>query len=253
MAKVKEAAGYIFLCSNATEDECFDRSLFGGQEKYRNRVSGLKKGDILFTYNFQSKRLHGIFEAESELQKDIVPGAWNGEYPWQVKVKLIEDHPSISRGDIGKILGFSLVGFPASRLSQETVNALLKLFRAKKRVHTYDDSTPYTCKDGHKVRSLGEKKIDDWLFEHQILHAYEYPIKSAKYCDFYIPGSSGKQDIYIEYWGRTDKNYLKNRKFKTEIYKKHKLTLIEIEHNEVNKIDEILSRELKKLKNGVKN
>lgn len=183
--------GYIFLCSDITEPECIERELFGGKEKYLNRVKGLEKGDVLFLYNYNTKKLLGIFEAETEMRENIVSEAWKGEFPWQVRVKRIETHKPISREDIGRLLKFDMMGRPSVRLTPETVVALAALFRNEKRIVQYDDGTRYYCEDGHKVRSKAEQTICNWLFEHEICHAYEYPIPEAKRCDFFVPDEKG--------------------------------------------------------------
>jgi len=235
-------AGFVFLCSDITEAECLEKSLFGGMEKYQGRVKGLEKGAVVYLYNYNSKKLHGIFEAETNLQKNIVPEAWNGDFPWQVSVKRVETHEPITREDIGTLLKF-FNGRPTSRLTQETVDALNALFRGEKRVIQYDDGNRYVCKDGHRVKSHPEQIICDWLYEHRIVHAYEREIPMAKRCDFYIP-ISDTDGIYIEYWGMTDKQYLKNKEYKTEIYKKHNLKLLEIEHASTSDIESLLSERL---------
>ena len=68
--------GYIFLSSDITEPECIERGLFGGKDKYLNRVKDLEKGDILFSYNYNSKKLIGIFEASTGMLENIMPEAW---------------------------------------------------------------------------------------------------------------------------------------------------------------------------------
>ena len=59
----KPSIGYIFLCNNRTERECLEKKLFGSPKSEWNRVSQVKEGDILFLLNYQSNRLHGVFEA----------------------------------------------------------------------------------------------------------------------------------------------------------------------------------------------
>lgn len=233
--------GYVFLCSEVTEPECVERGLFGGKEKYLKRVKGLEKGDILFSYNYDSKRLLGIFEAESEMQENIVPEAWKGEFPWQVRARRIATHPNISREDIGPLLKFDARGRPTSRLTPETVKALVALFRSEHRTVQYDDGTRYHCDDGHKVRSKAEQVICNWMFTHRICHAYEYLITEAKKCDFFVPDDNGGR--YIEYWGRNDHDYLANKEFKRSIYKAHGLNLLEIEIADTKHIAQILERE----------
>lgn len=231
--------GYVFLCSDITESECLERNLFGGMEKYQARVRGLEKGDILFLYNYNSKKLLGIFEAETELQQNIIPEAWEGVFPWQVRVKRLEVHKPVTREDIGTILKFDRAGRPTSRLTSEMVDALEALFRGEKRIIQYDDGNRYVCKDGHRVKSHPEQLICDWLFEHRVPHAYEYSIPDAKRCDFYIPDDNG--GVYIEYWGLNDHDYLVNKEHKRSIYRQHKLRLLEIEISDTNRIDAILT------------
>ena len=40
------------------------------------------------------------------------------------------------------------------------------------------------------VRSKAEQKIDDWLYENGIVHAYEAPVGSDR-CDFMVPTKEG--------------------------------------------------------------
>jgi len=73
----------------------------------------------------------------------------------------------------------------------------------------------YFCiaKDGHKCRSLAELKIDNYLYENNIIHDTEplYPFHD-KY------NKSGRKradwkigDIYIEYWGLSDQQHYRNK------------------------------------------
>jgi len=242
---MKEAsAGFVFLCSDITEAECLKRSLFGGKEKYVNRVRGLEKGHKLFLYNYNTKKLHGVFEATTGMQENIVKNAWNGEFPWQIKVKRVTENKPVSREDIGKTLKFDMMGRPSARLSVEIVNDLEKLFKSKKRIRTYADETQYFTDDGHKVRSKAEQIIDNWLYKNRISHGYEASIPNAKRCDFEIQTSDGK--IYIEYWGMNDTSYIKNKKAKLEIYKKNNLKLVSLYPKDLRHIENILSKELLK-------
>jgi hypothetical protein len=102
--------------------------------------------------------------------------------------------------------------------------------------------------DGHYVRSKAEMIIDNWLYNSNIVHAYEklLPIKEELYCDFYIP----KGDVYIEFWGlENNPNYDNRKNTKIDIYKKYNLNLIELTDEEIYKLDDILPKLL--LKYGV--
>ena len=105
------------------------------------------------------------------------------------------------------------------------------------------------CEDGHYVRSKGEKIIDDWLYHHNIVHAYEKSVymKSSPndvvLSDFYIP----KGDVYIEFWGMTDKpDYEARKKYKISLYDKNNYKRIDLEDSHVNRIDDIMPRVLGK-------
>ncbi|MDP3065341.1 MAG: hypothetical protein Q8N08_01255 [Methanobacteriaceae archaeon] len=78
---------YIFACTNRTEQECFDRMLLSTNKLYADNILQVKKGDLLFLFNMDKDMLYGTFKAKSEGKKDIVPEAWRGKYPYQVKVE----------------------------------------------------------------------------------------------------------------------------------------------------------------------
>jgi len=79
--------GFIFKCTEKTERECLDRLLLGTDKLAGDEVLSLQPGDRLFLLNLGSDRLLGMFEAESCGQKNIVPEAWKGRYPYQIKVR----------------------------------------------------------------------------------------------------------------------------------------------------------------------
>lgn len=114
----------------------------------------------------------------------------------------------------------------------------------------------YTCKDGHIVKSKSERDIDNYLFEHDIPHAYERELpygatdKEVLHPDFYLPNYLGEgKHVYIEHWGYNENNiqYTKTKKFKMPIYEKLKITLIcTYEKTDMGKIDTVLDRKLNK-------
>ena len=117
----------------------------------------------------------------------------------------------------------------------------------------------FTCTDGHIVKSKSEMIIDNWLFDHNIPHAYEkkLPIdndeKHDLHPDFCLPGyGDDTDDIYIEYWGYNEKNieYTKSKNYKMKIYKDLKVTVICLEEKDIMDISASLSRKLKFYKKG---
>src|SRR5713101_4335523 len=78
--------GYIFACTKSSEKECFDLLVFGTNKIYAGKISSVKAGDRLFLFNLDSDRLYGTFIARTNGGYQLVPGAWKGKYPYQVKV-----------------------------------------------------------------------------------------------------------------------------------------------------------------------
>ncbi|MDQ5875852.1 MAG: DNA methylase, partial [Thermoproteota archaeon] len=83
---VQAPAGHIFACTHKSEQECFDRMLFATNHVYGENVLKIKKGDLLFLLNVDTDILYGTFLATSDGAKNIVPDAWEGRYPYQVRV-----------------------------------------------------------------------------------------------------------------------------------------------------------------------
>lgn len=105
------------------------------------------------------------------------------------------------------------------------------------------------CEDGHYVRSRGEKIIDDWLYHHNIVHAYEKSVymktnpQDVILSDFYIP----KGNVYIEFWGITNNNDYETRKqYKILLYNKNNYNRIDLDNSHINRIDDIMPRMLGK-------
>lgn len=87
--------GIIFACTNKSEKECFERLLFGANKIYAPVAMRVKKGDFLFLLNLDTDVLYGVFKASSDAQMNIQKDAWNGKYPYQVKVKPVGNIVSI--------------------------------------------------------------------------------------------------------------------------------------------------------------
>src|ERR671923_386105 len=78
--------GHIFACTSKSEQECFDRMLFATNRVYGENVLKIIRGDLLFLLNLDTDTLYGTFLATSHGAKNIVPEAWKGRYPYQVRV-----------------------------------------------------------------------------------------------------------------------------------------------------------------------
>jgi transitional endoplasmic reticulum ATPase len=80
---------FFAICTDKTEKECLEKGLFGDREWRLPYLKSIKKGDFGFLLNISKDQLLGIFAAESEAKLNIEPNAWGGEFPAQVKVKLL--------------------------------------------------------------------------------------------------------------------------------------------------------------------
>ncbi len=77
---------FILICTDETEKECISRNLFGTNASDAWLLDALQIGDTGFLFNIDSYALHGVFEAKSQPQPYIEPGAWQGRLPIQVRV-----------------------------------------------------------------------------------------------------------------------------------------------------------------------
>jgi len=113
----------------------------------------------------------------------------------------------------------------------------------------------YSTQDGHVVRSLSEKNIDDYLFRENIVHAYERPVNTKHgdlISDFYIPAGArqGSHAVYIEFWGmKGDEAYERRKREKLAIYEKAGLLdkLIQLEPEHLSDLESHLGRFLLKV------
>jgi DNA modification methylase len=123
------AKSFIFACTNSSQSECFDRLLFGSNKVYGATALRVKKGDFLFLWNLDSDLLYGAFRAVTNSQLNIIPEAWDGNYPYQVKVEpLGKIYPL---GEAKKLLTTLNIG-RSSPIGKSKTITLLELYRPEK-------------------------------------------------------------------------------------------------------------------------
>jgi hypothetical protein len=248
---------YIFACNDETMGECLARNLFGVADNY---VSDISPGDYCYLYNYSSKMLYGLWKATSRsgwLARD----AWRGKYRFQVRVELVSKTlnavPLFSVKRLIQIGGNytwklygdkaqNLIQYFASKYSEEVLFGV----QLKKIEEDYRLRYPakFICEDGHRVRSLSEKTIDDWLFRNRIPHAYEpvVPVPEQLIPDFMVNTENG-DCVYIEFWGMLDDPiYMERRKQKIEVYARHHFPLIELRLDDLQNLNFIFPRKLEK-------
>ena len=84
------------------------------------------------------------------------------------------------------------------------------------------------CADGHLVRSGYEQVVDNWLFEHGLLHTYEpsVPFHTRIRADFLVG------ETFIEVWGVATDAYERRKTRKRRLYSLHNIRLIEIDYSD---------------------
>lgn len=154
----KPVRGFLFACSRKTEEECLTRLLFGTDRIYGPVVIRIRRGDLLFLVNMDTDELCGVFKATSDGGFNIIPEAWEGKYPYQVKVEVIGE--LIKLPDAQKILKkyeikrntplygrklltflelfISKISFISSAKGNETISSLKQ---EKERIKRYLDSS----------------------------------------------------------------------------------------------------------------
>ncbi|KAL2651353.1 hypothetical protein R1flu_019481 [Riccia fluitans] len=92
----------IFGCTNATYSECVTNTLFGLPYSHHSYVEHIDPGMPLFLFNYNDRKMHGIFEAVSEGALNINAYAWTAgdsvtrtQFPAQVRVQLRADFTRI--------------------------------------------------------------------------------------------------------------------------------------------------------------
>ena len=254
--------GWVFLCNDSTEEECFRRRLVGSPEKYLPRFATLKAGDPVLLYNYEAGRLVGHFTATSEVKLDLAKDEWGQRYRAQVPLTLERRFTSpVPRQKLESIHGLSfdsrgiLTNFA---LPIEIVQEILDLATGRKETigapGTKEETdfrkrfpANFLCSDGHWVRSKAELLIDNWLYTRHppIAHAYErrLPVTEEAYADFYMPIG----DCYIEYWGLDNPQYNERRRTKLELFRKYDFRVISLNDRDLEKLDDLLPTKLLKL------
>lgn len=101
--------------------------------------------------------------------------------------------------------------------------------------------------DGHIVKSKGEEIVDNILYTNCNCHCYEKKVVEISteertiQSDWFIP-VVGTKGVYVEYWGMTTPDYLKNKEEKKKLYKEHNIPLIEIQKDDINNYSDLNQR-----------
>lgn len=77
---------YISECSSETYLGCMEKGLFGSNKPWHLQVV---KGDYWLLQHFDAGSLFGLWKADSNGGRNLVPKTWNGKFPYQVKVAAV--------------------------------------------------------------------------------------------------------------------------------------------------------------------
>lgn len=94
------------------------------------------------------------------------------------------------------------------------------------------------------VQSRGEKRIGDWLLQKKIEYVYDERYRIAGDVsirpDFYLP----EFDLYIEYWGMQEQDYLARKSEKKFLYQRAGKKLISLDWRDLENIESVLEEKL---------
>ena len=88
--------GFLFACTEDTEEECFNRMLLATEKAYGPIVIRIRKGDLLFLNNIDTDAIYGVFRAVSDGFFNIESGIFNRKYPYQVRIECLGDKIKVS-------------------------------------------------------------------------------------------------------------------------------------------------------------
>jgi hypothetical protein len=245
----RERAGWVFFCNSRTEGECLALKLFGSPKREWTKVSQVKRGDILYLHNYETNRLHGVFEAVEDGKMNIEPYAFDGYFPAQVRVvRKLKASPAdkgallplIKRGWIRISKKTGIMVFPW-RLGPKLIDALWRVFLELPATPSPMTTLAHNkALDGDIVGSYGERQVDDWLYRHvSHKHIYRYSFGGQQIaCDWYIP----EIRLHIEYWGSGERSQLP---IKHKFYEDNSLQSIDVFEDELHILDQVMPKRIK--------
>lgn len=109
----------------------------------------------------------------------------------------------------------------------------------------FAEQSVYSSVDGHQHSSTEQLQICHWLYMSGLAHACRrrLPCADELYADFYLPS----HQLYIEYWGEAHgSGELNSQLQRKAFYKDSELMVIDLEPEDMQHIDEVLTREFRK-------
>ncbi|KAF5474620.1 hypothetical protein F2P56_006505 [Juglans regia] len=158
--------GAIFMSNSVTKRECYRRRLFGLPASQGSFVKHVKAGMILFLFEYEKRKLHGVFQACSDGARNIVPHAFRSsgkQFPCQVKMTPIWHCSPLVEAEFYEAIKenyFSANEFNFG-LSEKQVHRLLSLFSLRKITNDLPQRQPNKVKVS-TARTMGRgTRADD--------------------------------------------------------------------------------------------
>ena len=163
--------GQVFASTNKSQEECFERQLFGTSKLYGASAFRVKKGDFLFLLNLDSDVLYGVFKASSDAGVNIEPEAWKGKYPYQVRVEPVWEITPLKNGKkLLKKLGITR----SSPISKTATVKLLELYRPEN--VPMDKWFKTLVEEQNTTKMEISSELNDWQFLGEIKKLKEEPV-----------------------------------------------------------------------------
>jgi hypothetical protein len=250
---------WIFEANAITQHECLALNLFGSN---RNWALQVRVNDICFLYNYDEKKIYGVWLADCNGALNIEPEAWQRKYPFQVKVKRAGSTiQSVPKANVWKFICKPDSGYVQNKLWGDSAHNLVQHFAHLKTEavsfgvkfdsieEDYRRLFPknYTAKDGHPVRSKAEMIIDNYLYDRGNIHAYEPMLfcKNKKLIPDFLLKNDDEEDVCIEYWGLLDnESYVRRMEFKKNVYAENYIRLIDVTDHDLTSPELFLEQKL---------
>ena len=72
-------SGYVLFCGKTALGQCLSKRLYTCADSFKDEVTTIKRGSVLFIFNPETRILVGPFTAASEGAKRIETGTWNSK------------------------------------------------------------------------------------------------------------------------------------------------------------------------------
>lgn len=176
----------IWICSNKTQNECLERNLFGDKSDYfRKRV---RKGEFCFLYNCQTDTLFGVFVAVSDPGWNLEPEAWDGEFPYQIRVAPLGEIKAVknAKKKIFETIHLQMTrtkaGWPIPAFASygpDITRQLLAHFPIREELPSHEVSIGYKPKEGFQSVA-GLKDVKKFIQE-RMIEPFLNPRVAGKY------------------------------------------------------------------------